>query len=71
MNDQREENVFEWAAGETTLFTNWDINQPRSPVAMNQDCVRIYRNVSTFPRSQVPVNLDSVRLPPHSHMASN
>ncbi|KAK3100720.1 hypothetical protein FSP39_024244 [Pinctada imbricata] len=41
LNDMREENLFEWARGNRVRYTNWNVNQPRQPSNIEQDCVMI------------------------------
>lgn len=39
LTDSVEEALFEWSSGQPVKYTNWNLNQPRSPTDQDQDCV--------------------------------
>ncbi|XP_071126788.1 uncharacterized protein [Mytilus edulis] len=41
LNDQQEQNFFEWINGEVTMYTNWNVNQPANTNSANENCVMI------------------------------
>ena len=46
LNDNKEQNFFEWINGEVTKYTNWNVNQPANTNSQNENCVMINRTVS-------------------------
>lgn len=46
LNDQQEQNFFEWINGEVTMYTNWNVNQPANTNSANENCVMINQTVS-------------------------
>ena len=46
LNDNKEQNFFEWINGEVTKYTNWNVNQPANTNSQNENCVMINKTVS-------------------------